>query len=64
MDTVIEALREVLGTPDFYNVIPGQQNQYPQWDYGAMFEYLVASLLLIIVVGSVFKILVNLFKRG
>lgn len=64
MDTVIQALRKVLGTPDFWRQLPnnsGGLSNY-QWDYAAMIEYLVAALLLLIVVSSVFKILVRVFK--
>lgn len=63
MQTLIESLRAILGdTSDWYVVLNTGTNQRT-WDYGAMFEYMVASMLLIIVVSSVFKILVNVFKR-
>ena len=55
MQNVINALREILGTPDFYVRLENQQNF--SWDYGAMIEYLVAGTLVLIVVSSVFKIL-------
>lgn len=54
MQTVMEALREILGTPDFY--IEGS-NYSSTWDYGAMIEYAIAGILVIVVVSSVFKIL-------
>lgn len=54
MQTVIEALRDILGTPDFY--IEGS-NYSSTWDYGAMIEYAIAGILVIVVVSSVFKIL-------
>lgn len=54
MQTVIEALRDILGTPDFY--IEGS-NYSSTWDYGAMIEYAGALILVLIVVSSVFKIL-------
>ena len=63
MQSLIEALRTVLGTTDDWYVRLTNQTNYT-WDYGAMFEYFVAAMLLIIVVSSVFKILVNLFKRS
>lgn len=61
MQTIIEAIREILGsTADFYV----QQSGYSSyWDYGAMLEYAFAGIILIIVVGSVFKILRSLFER-
>ncbi len=61
MDSILEALRKVLGTPDFY-VKMGSSTNY-SWDYGAMIEYLVASLVLICVVCNVFKFLRYFLKR-
>lgn len=60
MQTIIEALRFVLGNPDFY-VRFGTSSNY-SWDYGAMIEYFVGALLLLIVVSSVFKFLYKLVK--
>lgn len=54
MKTILEALREYLGNPDFY-VRLGTSNY--TWDYGAMLEYAIGGILLIVVVSSVFKIL-------
>ncbi len=59
MQTVLEALRSVLGTADFY-IENG--NYSGSWDYGAMIEYIVAALLLLIVVSSVFKFIYKLVK--
>lgn len=62
MQTIIDALREVLGEPDFYKVLYGNN---PTWDYGAMIEYIGGLLILCIVVSSVFRIIALLFKgRG
>lgn len=63
MQTVIEALRSILGEPDFYKILEGSYNNNYSWDYNAMFEYFVASMIVIIVVGSIFKIVTNLFRR-
>lgn len=60
MDTVINALRQVLGNPNFYKQI-GPNSSY-SWDYGAMIEYLVGALLVLIVVSSVFKFVLRLTK--
>lgn len=60
MQTVIDALREILGTPDFY--IEGS-NYSSTWDYGAMIEYAIAGILVIVVVSSVFKILKGWLSR-
>ena len=54
MQNVINALREIIGSPDFYVRLENQQNY--TWDYGAMIEYLIAGTLVLIVVASVFKI--------
>lgn len=54
MDTVIEALREIIGTPDFYIEQSGYSSY---WDYGAMLEYTIAGVLVCVVVASVFKFL-------
>lgn len=60
METVLNALRSVLGEPDFYRQLTSNSNY--TWDYGAMIEYLVGALLLLIVVSSVFKFLMLLVK--
>lgn len=61
MNTIIDALREFLGEPDFYKHLTSSTNY--TWDYGAMLEYVLAGILLLIVVGSVFKILRGWFSR-
>lgn len=59
MQTIMEALREFIGTPDFYI----ENGSYSgSWDYGAMIEYVIAGLILLVVVASVFKFLLNLSK--
>lgn len=54
MQTLINGLRQILGNPDFY-IDNGNYNS--TWDYGAMLEYMIAGVLLIVVVISVFKFL-------
>lgn len=61
MQTVIEALREILGVPDFY-VKLGTSTNY-SWDYGAMIEYFVGALILMIVIASVFRLITKLFIK-
>lgn len=61
MNTIIEALRNIVGEPDFYKVLDNGRS--PTWDYAAMFEYVFACLILVIVVGSIFKILLKMFGR-
>lgn len=60
MQTILDALRDVLGTPDFYQTGSGYSGT---WDYGAMIEYFVGALILCIVVASVFRLLGKLVGR-
>lgn len=55
MKTMIDSLREIIGTPNFY--IDGS------WDYGAMIEYFVCAVILCIVVSSVFRFIGKLVSR-
>lgn len=55
MQTVIDALREVIGSPDFY--IEGSSAYSGSWDYGAMIEYIIAGAIVLVVVSSVFRLL-------
>ena len=61
MDTIIEALRQILGEPDFYKRLTDTSNY--TWDYGAMIEYMVGAMLLMIVVSYIFRTLKWLFAR-
>lgn len=61
MTTMLEGLREIIGTPDFY--IEGSSGYSGSWDYGAMIEYLVCALILMIVVSSIFKIIIYWVKK-
>ena len=57
MTTVIEALREVLG-------LPIELTDYPQLlPYVGLFEYILAGLLVLVVVASIFKLLINWAKN-
>lgn len=59
MQTLLEALREIIGTPDFYI----ENGSYSgTWDYGAITEYFVCALILLVVISSIFKCIVNAFK--
>lgn len=60
MITVIEALRELLGVPDFY-ITNGSYSG--TWDYGAMIEYFVGALIVCICISSFFRLLMVLFKK-
>lgn len=58
MQTLIEAVREIIGEPNFYI----NSSSYNSWDYGAMCEYFICALILLIVISSVFKFILNLSK--
>lgn len=53
MVPLIEVLRSIIG-------ISGQEANS---SYGFLMEYTIAGMLIVIVVGSIFKILVNWSKR-
>lgn len=59
MTTLLEALRNILGEADFYKQMSNTSNY--SWDYGAMLEYFIAGMLLLIVVSFVFKMLLKWF---
>lgn len=60
MTTIIDAMRSLIGTPNFYKQLVSNQNY--TWDYGAMIEYFVACCILLVVISSVFKIISKIFK--
>ena len=60
MQSIINALRDILGTPDFYKVLSGSE---ATWDYGSMLEYFFSGMLVLIVVGSIFRILIRWGER-
>lgn len=51
MQTLIESLRQVIGTADFYDVTA------QAWDYSSMFEYFSCVLIVLVVVASVFRLI-------
>ena len=57
-ETLLNAVRHILGTPNFYHQIGTGY----QWDYGAMLEYAICGIILIVVVGSIFKFVRTLVK--
>lgn len=61
MNTIINYLREIIGTPDFYVRLGGSTNY--SWDYGAMIEYVLAALLVLIVVSNIFRFIRLLVKN-
>lgn len=60
METLLEQIRKILGTPDFYHVMSGYNNA--TWDYGAMLEYSVCAIILCVTIASAFKFLRALIK--
>ena len=60
LKTILEALREILGSPNFY-ITDG--SLAGSWDYGAMIEYFVGALILCIVVASIFRFVGRLVPR-
>lgn len=60
MNTILEALRDILGVPDFYIEGSGYSGT---WDYGAMIEYFVGAVVLCLVISSVFRFLGKLVGR-
>ena len=59
MKSVLQALREIIGTADFY-IENG--NYSGTWDYGAMIEYIVAALVLLVTISSIFRFIGKLIK--
>ena len=55
MKPILESLREILGTANFY--VDGS------WDYSAMIEYFVGAVVLCIVISSVFRFVGKLVSR-
>lgn len=62
MKDLIEALRDVLGDPKFWSQLQNNQSYSWNWDYGAMLEYMCATIILGIVICQVFKFLRCLVK--
>ena len=60
MQSVLDAIREILGEADFY-ISSGSYSG--SWDYGAMIEYFVGAVVLCIVIASVFRFLGKLVAR-
>lgn len=59
MQTLIQYLRQIIGTPDFYI---DNGNYQSTWDYGAMLEYIICGVIVCIIIAGVFKLLRSAFK--
>lgn len=58
MQTLLEALRSILGEADFYKQLYGSNYS---WDYAAMIEYMIGAVILLCVICNVFALLRILF---
>lgn len=56
LQSLIDSIRSVIGIPSFY-LASGDV------DYGAVTEYFVCALVLLVVIASVFRFLTNLVNR-
>lgn len=65
MQNLINQINELFGTSpeNFYHIFAdgSSYNRY-QWDYGYMLQYVCATAVLIVIIGSVFKFLRCLVK--
>lgn len=59
MQSILNALRSILGEADFYHVLNGTN---PTWDYALMIEYFIGALILLISISFVFKFILKLVK--
>ena len=57
MTNIIDYLRELLGNTDgFWHTFESNNNYNTwNWDYGLLFEYFVAGVILCVVIANVFK---------
>lgn len=64
METVINYLRELLGTTDgFWHSFQSYNGSYSMnWDYGLLFEYFVAGVIICVVITNAFKFLRDLVR--
>lgn len=61
MSSLLEQVRKILGTPEFYRQLSGYNGSYT-WDYGAMLEYAMCGIILCVTIASAFKFLRVLIK--
>lgn len=64
MDTVINYLRELLGSTNGFWHLFESTNSYNSynWDYGMLFEYFIAGVIVCIVITNAFKFLRDLVR--
>lgn len=59
MTSLINYLRELIGTTDsfWHSFENGNSYNNWNWDYGLLFEYFIAGVLVVVVISNVFKFL-------
>ena len=57
MNALIDKIRDILGVPQFFS------DTLADWDYGAIIEYGISGILLIVVIVFSFKFLLRLIDR-
>lgn len=59
MTSLINYLRELIGSTDSFWHSFESTNSYNNWnwDYGLLFEYFIAGVLVVVVISNVFKFL-------
>lgn len=60
IQTVLDWVREAVGNPEFYHVFGDYSKS--SWDYGLIFQYACACIILCVCVSWVFKFLIEIFK--
>lgn len=57
MNTLLDGLRQILGSPDFYNAGTAS------WQYDLMIEYLAGVIILAVVITSCFRLISKVITR-
>lgn len=59
MNSLINYLRELIGSTDsfWHSFENGNSYNNWNWDYGLLFEYFIAGVLVVVVISNVFKFL-------
>ena len=62
MTDLISYLRELIGSTDGFWHTFNSNNNYTNWnwDYGMLFEYFVAGVIVVVVISNVFRFLRSL----
>lgn len=63
MQSLISYIRELLGsTSGFWHTFQNNNtNTSYNWDYGLLFEYFVAGVIVVVVISNVFKLIRAIF---